>query len=191
MSYRLQHSGVVTYVLLAAVWGICLLVSFSIGYFSRYSPVFMLFERETYDKMRLREFEHRMCAVRGQMQDLMMSQWRFNDIVDVPGTCIPFTFIFKEFKKFIHISQHLSAVHVFVTSCPLFQPIIAVVLHSCRGIAVSLFWTMVIIANQSYPSPETFCRSCRIGQSPSRFSTNRFVSPVNPQCRCYCFCSWK
>jgi hypothetical protein len=53
--------------------------AFFIGYFSRYSPVFMLFELDSYDRIRALEFEQRMGAVGGQMSNLMASQWKFND----------------------------------------------------------------------------------------------------------------
>ena len=66
------------------LWGFCLLWAFSIGYFSRYSPVFMLFELDNYDQMRLIEFETRMGAVNGQLEDLMASRWRFNDASATP-----------------------------------------------------------------------------------------------------------
>ena len=67
-----------------ALWGFCLLWAFSIGYFSRYSPVFMLFERNSYDQIRVIEFERRMGAVGGQLSDLIASQWRFNDASKIP-----------------------------------------------------------------------------------------------------------
>ena len=58
--------------------------AFSIGYFSRSSPVFMLFELDSYDQIRAIEFERRMGAVGGQLSDLIASQWRFNDASKIP-----------------------------------------------------------------------------------------------------------
>ena len=83
---KLRRAGLVIWVPLVA-WGFCLMWAFSIGYFSRYSPVFMIFEREDYDKRRLHEFEQRFGAVEGEMSKLLASQWRFNDASEIP--CIP------------------------------------------------------------------------------------------------------
>ena len=67
-----------------ALWGFCLLWSFSIGYFSRYSPVFMMFQLDSYDQIRALDFEKRMGAVSGQLSHLIASQVRFNDASKIP-----------------------------------------------------------------------------------------------------------
>ena len=68
-----------------AAWGFCLMWAFSIGYFSRYSPVFMFFERESYDKMRLQEYERRMGSANPQLSEIPGSHLRFNDASEIPG----------------------------------------------------------------------------------------------------------
>ena len=68
-----------------AAWGFCLMWAFSIGYFSRYSPVFMFFERESYDKMRLHDFERRMGSVNPHLSEILRSHLRFNDASEIPG----------------------------------------------------------------------------------------------------------
>ena len=68
-----------------ALWGFCLLWSFSIGYFSRYSPVFMMFQLDSYDQTRALDFETRMGAVNGQLSDLIASRVRFNDASKIPA----------------------------------------------------------------------------------------------------------
>lgn len=67
-----------------ALWGFCLLWSFSVGYFSRYSPVFMMFQIGSYDQIRALDFEKRMGAVGGQLSALIASQTRFNDVSKIP-----------------------------------------------------------------------------------------------------------
>ena len=72
-------------VALLAAWGFCLMWAFSIGYFSRYSPVFMFFERESYDSMRLQEYERRLGSANPQLSEILGSHLRFNDASEVPG----------------------------------------------------------------------------------------------------------
>jgi hypothetical protein len=86
---KLRRAGLVIWVPLTA-WGFCLMWAFSIGYFSRYSPIFMIFERGDYDKRRLHEFEQRFGAVDDEMSKLLASQWRFNDASEIPCTPISF-----------------------------------------------------------------------------------------------------
>jgi hypothetical protein len=88
-----------------AAWGFCLMWAFSIGYFSRYSPVFMFFERESYDKMRMHDFERRMGSVNPQMSEILRSHLRFNDASEIPGS-----------RLHAHLPYY-AIVAVFVSAC--------------------------------------------------------------------------